>query len=63
MISSIAFSPNGTSGYFVSNRADTMLKADSAQNNDPNDDIFSFEMIEKAVFNNNEKSCWEIWTF
>ena len=51
---SLVFSPNGTTGYFVSNRADTIIhEMDSPLSNHPNDDIYSFEMIEKAVFNNN----------
>lgn len=47
---SIIFNPNGKSGYFVSNRADTTLSTDL------NDDIYSFEIIEKAVFNKNYKN-------
>ena len=42
---SMVFNPNGTSGYFVSNRADTSASLEL------NDDIYSFEIIEKAVFN------------
>lgn len=42
----IVFNVDGSSGYFVSNRNDTI------QDQIQNDDIFSFEMIEKAIFNN-----------
>ena len=42
----IVFNVDGSTGYFVSDRNDTILD----QIND--DDIFSFEMIEKAIFNN-----------
>ena len=47
---SIVFNPNGTSGYFVSNRTDTVI------NNELNDDIYSFEIIEKAVISNSFKN-------
>jgi outer membrane protein OmpA-like peptidoglycan-associated protein len=47
---SIAFNPNGNSGYFVSNRADTSLSTEL------NDDIYSFEIIEKAIFNKDFKN-------
>jgi outer membrane protein OmpA-like peptidoglycan-associated protein len=47
---SIAFNPNGSSGYFVSNRADTSLSAEL------NDDIYSFEIIDKAIFNKDFKN-------
>ena len=42
----IVFNVDGSTGYFVSDRNDTIRD----QIND--DDIFSFEMIEKAIFNN-----------
>ena len=40
----IVFNPNGSTGYFVSNRDDTSTTGNI------NDDIFSFEVIEKAIF-------------
>lgn len=47
---SIIFNPNGQSGYFVSNRADTSLSSEL------DDDIYSFEIIEKAIFNKDFKN-------
>ena len=41
----MVFNVDGSTGYFVSNRNDTLI------DNIENDDIFSFEMIEKAIFN------------
>ena len=41
----MVFNVDGSTGYFVSNRNDTL------KDNIENDDIFSFEMIEKAIFN------------